>query len=75
MPKPDYTAELADVLRQIREILDSTHEHATPAEKVVRIGWAIGTLPAPLREAVITEAQNRAGIGWAAGLKPTDWGK
>lgn len=48
MPKPDYTAEIPDVLRKIREILDSMHPGETPEEKAIRIGWAIGMLPVPI---------------------------
>jgi len=70
MSAPDYTAELTHTLGTIRVILDSTDTKATPAEKLIRIGWAIGNLPIGIRDAIIQEAQNRVIIGWAAGQKP-----
>jgi hypothetical protein len=70
--------ELANVafhaaISQIQEILNSKHGDATSGEKVVRIAWVIGNLPTDIRETVISEAQNRVTIGWATGMKPTNW--
>jgi hypothetical protein len=70
--------ELANVafnaaISQIQEILNSKHSDATSGEKVVRIAWVIGNLPADIRETIVTEAQNRVTIGWATGMKPTNW--
>jgi hypothetical protein len=70
--------ELANVafnaaISQIQEILNSKHHDATGGEKVVRIAWVIGNLPTDVRETVINEAQNRVTIGWATGMKPTNW--
>jgi hypothetical protein len=62
-----------DALRDIGMILRAVHADATAGEKLVRIGWVIGNLPEGLRKTVIDEAQNRVTIGWAAGMKPTDW--
>lgn len=70
--------ELANVvfnaaLSQIQEIINSKHGDATNGEKLVRIAWVIGNLPTDIRETVINEAQNRVTIGWATGMKPTNW--
>jgi len=76
MPSPtriDYDRISGDALRDIRQILDSCHNEATPTEKLVRIGWVIGNLPTEFRDAIVKEAQNRVVVGWAAGKKPTDW--
>jgi hypothetical protein len=75
MSDPSQKAEqyFQDALRDIRLILNAVHATATPGERVTRIAWVIGSLPEGLRESVIAEAQNRVTIGWAAGLKPTDW--
>lgn len=70
MPAPDYSAELTHALESIRVILDSTSPRATSAERLIRIGWVIGSLPMEIRNAIVSEAQNRTIIGWAAGLKP-----
>jgi hypothetical protein len=75
MPKPDYTLELTRALRDIRQILDSIHKNAVPSEKLVRIAWVIGALPVEMRDMIVDQARQRMGIGWAAGIKPTDWGK
>jgi hypothetical protein len=77
-PKPDHREDIAnatmgEALLDIRKILDEIHPDGTPGEKLVRICWVIGNLPTELRDAVINEGQNRVGIGWAAGRKPTDW--
>jgi hypothetical protein len=70
MPAPDYTLELSQALSQIRKILESTHPDATPAEKLIRMGWVVGNLPAEIRQGIIEEARNRSVIGWATGKKP-----
>jgi len=70
MPAPDYRRELAIALEEIRMILDSPDPRATPPEKIIRIAWSIGNLPSGIRDAIVSEAKNRVGIGWAAGLKP-----
>ena len=73
MPAPYSEHEFKDALEMIRKIMDSTHPKATPGEKLVRIGWVIGTLPIKLRDAVLKEIQNRVVVGWADGKKPTDF--
>lgn len=63
----------AYAIQNIREIMESTHPDATPAEKLIRIGWTIGNLPPTLRKAIVEEAQNRVGIGIVTGMQPTKW--
>lgn len=70
MPAPTYQMELTQALGAIRVILESTHPNATPGEKLVRIGWVIGNLPAPMRDTIIAESRNRVGMGWALNLRP-----
>jgi hypothetical protein len=74
MSAPDYTLVFSTALGSIRKILESTEREATPGEKLVRIAWVISALPLELRRTIILEAQNRATIGWASGISPTDWG-
>jgi hypothetical protein len=73
MSQTDANRIFGYALDDIRKLLDSTHADATPGEKLVRIGCVIGNLPAPLRDMIVNEAQTRVGIGWAAGIKPTQW--
>ena len=73
MSETDTNRIFSYALDDIRKIMESTHKDATPGEKLVRIGWVIGNLPAPLRDTVVSEAQNRVTIGWATGMKPTNW--
>lgn len=62
-----------DALRDIGAILRATHATATAGERLVRVAWVIGKLPEALRDIVVDEAKNRVVIGWASGMKPTDW--
>jgi hypothetical protein len=77
MPEVDPTQIYAAALKDIREILDSTHKDALPGEKLVRIGWVIGNLPKELRDVIVNEAQNRVMLAWSWGsdhpVKPTEW--
>jgi hypothetical protein len=73
MPAPDYTLAFMNALGSIRKILESTHPQATPAEKLIRIAWSIGEMPAEIRKIITDEAQTRTIIGWSSGLRPTDW--
>ena len=74
MSETDAQRIFGYALDDIRNILDSKHALATPGEKLVRIGWVIGNLPAPLREMILNEVQSRVVNGWTAGKKPTNWG-
>lgn len=71
--KPDYNHIAGDAVREIRDILNANHPDATATEKLIRIGWIIGNMPTDFRDAIVSEAQNRVVIGWAAGKKPTEW--
>ncbi len=69
----DQDLEFRDALLDIRKILDSVHPHAKPGEKLVRIGWVIGSLPSELRDTIVGEVQKRVLMGWTEGKKPTEW--
>jgi hypothetical protein len=72
----EQTAAFEKTLNEIAVILKKIHKDATPGEKLVRIAWAIGNLPAELRDAVVNEAKNRVMIEWATGgkaISPTDF--
>jgi hypothetical protein len=61
----EQTAAFEKTLGEILVIVKKIHKDATPGEKLVRIAWAIGTLPAELRDMVVTEAQKRVMEQWA----------
>jgi hypothetical protein len=72
----EQTAAFEKTLGEILLIVKKIHPEATSGEKLVRIAWAIGNLPAELRDVVVNEAKNRVMIQWATGGKavsPTEF--